>query len=327
MSIPINANDVAGTTGYDPNGGGANPSGTAVTGIMTPNPNAPQPTIGGSATAPSYMPATPDTGTGLQPGNGAGINGVDLTQPGTGENVSASYLDYYKANGTPTTSNNAQSTYDSFAASQPANMNPYYDNAQRNSDNAINKQMAARGQYGSSNAIGVLSNADTNLRAQQAKDEAQYGLSRYQLQGGLGSAADASSATQSQNDLNWMQGISALGFQNQKESTARSQLGFQNQLTGAGIMSGIEGKVGGDEIANDKAALDQLLLTQSGASADAIAAAEAKLAQDTATSNNNTSQTTGAIQNGIAAAAAKIAQDKATSNNNTSQDSALGGYV
>lgn len=288
----------------DPNAGG--PAGGNV---MSPNPNAPVTTQNwnGSSAAPSFMPGTTTTApgaapaTGLQPGNGSGINGVDLTQPGTGEDVSASYLDYYGQNGTPTTSNNADQAYQDFRSSSPANMDPYYNNAQRLSDNAINTQMAARGSYGSSNAVGTLANADTNLRAQQAKDEAQYGLSRYGLEGTLASASDQSSGAQSQNDLNWMQGVSGLGFQNQKESTARGQLGFQDQLQGAGIMSGIEGQVGSAEIANDKAALDQLLMAGSGATADQVAAAQAKLAQSTAASNNNTAQTTGAIQTGVSA--------------------------
>jgi hypothetical protein len=275
-------------------------------GINTNNGLAPG-TVSGPSTAPTLSAPSQNQGvittsggqpavTGLQPGNGAGINGVDLTQPGMGENVSNAYLSAYAQNGTPTTSNNAQQAYTDFRNSQPANMDPYYNNAQRLSDNAINTQMAARGSYGSSNAIGVLSNADTNLRAQQAKDEAQYGLQRYGLQGQLASGSDVSSLNQSNNERDWMNGLTDIGFKNQRESTARGQLGFEDQLKGAGVISGIEGQVGGAEIANDEALLEKLRAADSGATADQVTAAQNALALAQKNSSESTASNTGAIQ-------------------------------
>lgn len=288
------------STGYDPNAGAVT---AGAGGINTNNGMAPG-TMSGSSTAPTLSAPSQSGGvysagapSGLQPGQGSpGDVGFNGNVPGTGENVSASYLAYYGANGTPTTSNNAQQAYTDFRASQPANMDPYYDNAQRRSDNAINTAMAARGSFGSSNAVGVLANADTNLRAQQAKDEAQYGLSRYGLEGQLASASDQSSGAQSQNEENWMKGISDLGFQNQKEGTARYELGNEDAYKAAATMSGIEGQVGGAEIANDQALLEQMLQAGSGATADQVVAAQNALALAQAKSNQNTSQTTGALQ-------------------------------
>lgn len=246
--------------------------------INTNNGQPPQ-NVTGSATAPSFAPGSPYPSTGLQPGQGSpGDVGYNVNVPGAGENTSASYLSYYGAYGTPTTSNNAQQAYSDFRASQPVNMDPYYNNAQRLSDNAINTQMAARGSYGSSNAVGVLANADTNLRAQQAKDEAQYGLSRYGLEGQLASGSDASSLNQSQNEMGWMKGISDLGFANQKEGAARAQLGLDWTKQAADTASGIEGQVGGAEIANDKELLVQQLMATGMSAADASTAADNRLA-------------------------------------------------
>lgn len=263
--------------------------------INTNNGQAPG-SLSGSSTAPTYSPGAPYPTSGLQPGNGGNGIGVDLTTAGTGENVSGSYLNYYGQNGTPTTSNNAQQAYSQFQASTPQNMSPYYDNAVRNSNNDINKQMAARGQYGSSNAVGTLSNADTNIRSQQARDEAQYGLSRAGLSGTLASGADQSSGAQSANELNWMGGVSNLGFQNQKENTARGELVLQNQKSAADTMSGIQGQVGQSEITNDQNLLMSMLQAGSGATADQVAAAQTALSQAQAKSNQNTAQTTGGAQ-------------------------------
>lgn len=276
-------------------------TGSGAGGINTNSGAAPG-SLSGPSTAPTYSPGAPYQPTGLQPGSGSpGDVGFNGNVPGAGENVSASYLNYYGANGTPTTSNNAQQAYTDFRSSSPANMAPYYDNAERNQTNTINKAMAARGSYGSSNAVGTIANASTNLRAQQAKDEAQYGLSRYGLEGQLASGSDASSGAQSTNELNWMKGVSDLGFQNQKEGTARYELGNEDAYKAASTISGIEGSTGQAEISNDQALLTAMLQAGSGATADQVAAAQTKLSQATAASNQNTATTTGALQTGASA--------------------------
>jgi hypothetical protein len=237
----------------------------------------------GSSTAPSFAPpaaapptAPPNT-TGLQPGQGSpGDVGYNGNVPGAGENVANSYLSYYGQNGTPTTSNRAEEAYQSFNHSTPANMDPYYNNAERNATNDINKQMAARGQFGSSNAVGQISNATTNLRAQQAKDEASYGLQRAGLKGTLGSGADSSSLASSTNDLNWMSGLTGLAFNAQKEGMARYELGNQDAKAAADTASGIIGDNGKASIANDKDLLIQMLMAQYGMSKDAATAAASK---------------------------------------------------
>lgn len=289
---------------YNPSAGTV---GSGAGGINTNNGAAPG-TVSGSSTAPTLTAPSQSGGqysntpVGLQPGQGSpGDVGFNGNVPGAGENVSASYLNYYGQNGTPTTSNNAQQAYTDFRNSSPANMNPYYDNAQRNSDNAINKQMAARGQYGSSNAVGVLSNADTNLRAQQAKDEANYGLQRYGLEGQLASGSDQSSGAQSQNEMNWMNGLSNLGFANQKEGTARYELGNEDAYKAASTMSGIQGQVGGAEIANDQALLQSMLAAGSGATADQVTAAQNALALAQQKSLQSNATTTGSLQTGASA--------------------------
>lgn len=266
-------------------------------------------TMSGPSTAPTLSAPSQDQGQysagaapGLQPGQGSpGDVGFNGNVPGAGENVSASYLNYYGQTGTPTTSNNAQQAYTDFRNSTPANMDPYYDNAQRNSANDINKQMAARGQYGSSNAVGVLSNASTNLRAQQAKDNAQYGLSRYGLEGTLASGADQSSVAQSQNDMNWMNGLSNLGFANQKESTARYELGNEDAYKAASTASGIQAQVGNAEIANDEALLQQIGAAGSGATADQVTAAQNALALAQQRSLQNNATNTGSAQTAVSA--------------------------
>lgn len=236
----------------------------------------------GLPAAISSAPATPSPA-GLQPGQGqpsdVGYNG---NVPGAGENVANSYLNMYGSTGTPSTTNDAQTAYNQFASSTPADMSSYYDNAQRQSDNAINTQMAARGSYGSSNAVGVLSNADTNLRAQQAKDEASYGLSRATLGGQLASGADASSLASSNNDLNWMTGTSDLAFKDEKEQAARAQLGLDNTKQAADTLSGIEGSVGGQEIGAQQQLLTQQLMAQGMSASDAATAAANKVSASNA---------------------------------------------
>jgi len=278
---------------YNPSAGAV---GGGAGGINTNSTSIPL-TMTGSSTAPAFSNSpAPPTDAGLQPGQGTpGDVGYNVNVPGAGENVSASYLALYGQNGTPTASNNAQQAYTDFRNSTPANMDPYYDNAQRNSANDINKQMAARGQYGSSNAVGVLSNASTNLRAQEAKDNAQYGISRYGLEGQLASGSDASSVNQSQNEENWMKGLTDLGFANEKEGAARAQLGLDWTKGAADTASGIEGSVGASEIAADKDLLIKQLTASGMSYADAAAAADNRVAAGNAQDARATATVTSAL--------------------------------
>lgn len=248
----------------------------------------------------SYMPPAPPQGGTLQPGQGSpGDVGYNGNVPGIGENVAGSLLGYYGQNGTPSPTNNAQQAYSSFRDSTPQNMSPYYDNAVRNANNDLNKQMAARGQYGSSNAVGQISNADTNIRAQQAKDEAGYGLQRAQLGGSLASGSDASSETQGADARAWMSGLSDLGFRDQSAGMTRYEQGNQDSLDAAKISSGIQGSVGGAEVANDQNLLIQSLMAQGMSYSDAVTAAQNK----TAAGQAGDARTAGTIESGATAAA------------------------
>lgn len=116
----------------------------------------------------------------------------------------------------PKTTNYAADAYNQFQNTAPANTDPYYQNAARQADEQISKAYAARGMRGGSGEMDQLSEANQNLFAQQALQNAQYGLQRGQTAGQLGSGADASSIQGAQNKLGWMTGLGglALGTQN-----------------------------------------------------------------------------------------------------------------
>jgi hypothetical protein len=132
------------------------------------------------------------------------------------------------------TAQNAQGAYDQFQNSTPANMSPYYDNAVLNANKDINNQYAARGLYNSSSATNALGTADANIRAQQAKDEAQYGLSRAGLGGTLAGSADTSSRGASQDMLSWLTGGGQL-------ANAAQGLGIQGAMGLGNLGLGMEG--------------------------------------------------------------------------------------
>lgn len=225
--------------------------------------------------------------------------GFNANAQGTGEQVSSAFLNHYGTSGIPSVSNNAQGAYDSWSQTAgpapgdiPArDMSAYYNNASQQQANAINRQMAARGSYGSSNAIGNLAQAETNLRAQQARDEAQYGLQRgqYELQRGqyglsraglagqLANAADASSLAASGNERNWMSGLTDLGFQNQRTSTNRFLTGLGLEQDAADRASGMVGETYGKEIDQQRDLLIQQLMASGMSANDAATAANNRL--------------------------------------------------
>jgi len=190
----------------------------------------PQIDVGGEQGVPGNPFDQPKPANGLTAPQQTNMN-IDQSQPGMGEQYANSALQYYAQNGMPGYSAEA---YQQFQASQPADMSAYYQNAVNQTNNTLNQQMAARGMYGSSAALGQLSNADTNLYAQQAKDQAEYGLRRSQLAGQLGSAAD-------QNQLSWTTGLGNLANQGQQLGMQRGQNIFADQMALSGQLAGIEG--------------------------------------------------------------------------------------
>jgi len=83
----------------------------------------------------------------------------------------------------PEIPNNAQGEYDYFGSHRPdfgaePDLGAYYENAKRRADESIRNIMSAKGAYGSSAANAMSQEAITNLEAQRAKEEADYGLRR-----------------------------------------------------------------------------------------------------------------------------------------------------
>lgn len=79
--------------------------------------------------------------------------------------------------------NNSQTEYDAFGARRPniasePGYGTYYDNAETNLRNSMNTELAARGAYGSSVGLGQMGKTIGDLRADQARTEADYNLKR-----------------------------------------------------------------------------------------------------------------------------------------------------
>jgi hypothetical protein len=242
----------------------------------------------GTPAATAGPPQIPGTGADGSGGGGgyAGVGtlqGLDMTQPGALEqyqqqmggyfgtpSLSEMYAKQALSNGTgPDVTNRAEQAYQQFAGSQPANMSPYYDNQRRIAEENIRKTMAARGSYGSSASDDLYNEMYTNLAADQAQKEAQYGLSRGQLLGSLAQGADQSSLAGSANQRNWESALAniagggdaaslsrVMGGANvasgaQAAQRGRGQDAFNNQLQMGDRMSGIMGQGYGNIFGTD----------------------------------------------------------------------------
>lgn len=211
--------------------------------------------------SPTYQSSAPATQlTGPQGGD----YGYNAAVMGSGENFANAAVGYYGNGGMPSVSQNAQTAYGDFRSSTPANMDPYYDNASRKMQNTINTQMAARGSYGSSNAVGNIMAGETDLRAQQAKDEANYGLQRQQLGGSLASSADNSSMAASADERNWVSGLGDMAFRGQQMGKDRFQQNYANSMGFGDVMAGLEGDSYAAEHANDSSLMDNGLSAATG---------------------------------------------------------------
>jgi hypothetical protein len=157
-------------------------------------------------------------------------SGIDLTKEGKGESFTDSIIQHFSEAGVPTVSNESQNTLDSFRASQPQDMSPYYDYASKLASAKIDNAMSSRGSYGSSNATGQIGAAEVALRAQQAKDTAQYGLDRYAAEGNLAGSADATDARANALNFEWTKGLSDMAFKSQDAGQDRNQLNFDNNF-------------------------------------------------------------------------------------------------
>jgi len=208
-------------------------------------------------------------------------SGIDLTKDGKGESFTDSIIKHFSEQGIPEASNEAKTTLDSFRASQPQDMSPYYDYASKLTSAKIDNAMSARGSYGSSNATGQIGAAEMALRADEAKANAQYGLDRYASEGNLAGSADASDARANALKYEWTKGLSDMAFKSQDAGESRGSQLFEHNLALANAKAGnytastdkaITGVGEATDAANNVAmgnAADQV----SGANADANAAA------------------------------------------------------
>jgi hypothetical protein len=157
-------------------------------------------------------------------------SGIDLTKDGKGESFTDSIIQHFSESGIPGVSNEAKTTLDKFRESQPQDMSPYYDYASKLTSAKIDNAMSSRGSYGSSNATGQIGAAEMALRAQQAKDTAQYGLDRYAAEGNLAGSADATDARANALNFEWTKGLSDMAFRSQDAGQNRNQLNFDNNF-------------------------------------------------------------------------------------------------
>ena len=148
----------------------------------------------------------------------------------TGSNLSSEYAQNFEKGGD--VSNRADEFFQQFMASMPeinpnAGLDPYYDRARAKAAEDINRQMAARGLWGSSAAGGMISDAMTELGAEQANREAQYYLDTLGemrgwqgLGGDLASSSDTSSRGKAENERAWA-GLEADVNRSADDVTAR----------------------------------------------------------------------------------------------------------
>lgn len=138
-----------------------------------------------------------------------------------------------KWNAPQKTPGNAQQAWDQFQKSTPANTDAYYDNAIRLGSRDVNRAMAASGLYGGGTGVAPVNEMITNLRAQQAKDNAAYGLNRAQIGGGLASAADQSGLAGLNSQLSWLTGMGNI-------AGMADQAYLSRLLGGAGVAGNVD---------------------------------------------------------------------------------------
>lgn len=202
-------------------------------------------------------------------------SGIDLTKEGKGESYADSVLQHYNEKGVPTASNEAKTTLDSFRATQPQDMSPYYDYASKLTSAKIDNAMSARGSYGSSNATGQIGAAEMALRAQQAKDTAQYGLDRYAQEGNLAGSSDASSARNNALEFSWAKGLTDLATGAQTAGQDRNQQLFDNNYRVAAAKAGNYFDSTGKAITGVSQATDAANNVSMGNAADQVSGANA----------------------------------------------------
>jgi hypothetical protein len=192
---------------------GTAPAPTMGSDILTPN----SPGLGGNQGAAGGGPMTTGTGfTGKQPTLGMSPtqmtdNPVDIHSAGVGEkafdDVGKSLLDptglskflaggagglgapgageqyWNQVQGSINAPGSTQQVFNELHGQMPQiaqtpGLDPYYNNAAKNLSEDINRQYASRGMFGSTPALQGIGRGLTDLRADQAKNEADYNLKR-----------------------------------------------------------------------------------------------------------------------------------------------------
>jgi hypothetical protein len=172
-------------------------------------------------------------------------------------------------------------------------MDPYYDQASKLASAKIDNAMAARGSYGSSNATGQIGAAEVALRAQQAKDEAGYGLSRFAQEGSLAGQADQQGNVANGIQYQWTKGLADLATSDQQQGQDRNQNLWNNNYSLAAAKAGIYGAGANGAIQDVNAATDAAENAKMGVATDALS---------NANTNANTSNavTSGLLNSGAA---------------------------
>jgi len=158
-----------------------------------------------------------------------GQNAGQLGSPGAGEQ-------YWQQNqGALQGATASQQALDKFG--EMPGFGDYYEGAQNRTMASMNDQLAARGMFGTSQGVDQLSQATTDLNAQRANREADFGLAQAGLGGQLAGQADSQRMAQwglgmqgAANAQNMMQGRLGQGF---------GMAGQLDQMQDARLMGGM----------------------------------------------------------------------------------------
>jgi hypothetical protein len=160
-----------------------------------------------------------------------------LQQPGQFEQFWNSVAG--KFNGTPATQNLSNQAFGDWEKNRPdiakdPGLEAYYKDAEARATDAVNRQAAATGGYGSSSMLNGVNSAIGTMEADRAKNEAQYQLQRdaeirnqSTLSGSLAQSGDASSRGNMDAVRNWLATGGNLAAGAQDAGLSRVQTGGQ----------------------------------------------------------------------------------------------------
>jgi hypothetical protein len=192
----------------------------------------------------------------------------ELSGPGISEAFAGNVFKQYGGGQLPEVSNNSQGAYDAFLADKPnisadPGFDSYYENARRKAMEQLRSEMAARGMYASSASGDMVSEALTNLAADEASKRADYELKRlgeqraWEATGGqLAQGADEASGLKSKLGMSWLTGLSDIFHTGQGDTRTRLNDMFGNEMGGANSVSDVLGRGYGGLMDEDAKLLD-----------------------------------------------------------------------